>query len=471
MPEPQRHTRRDCWCGNRNLKPFCASYRLCEACGTIVSQRGLANDGYLVHNDDTDFYGKQYWLDHQAQELGLPPIRDRARLDLPQRCLHWLRNLLRYRRPPAKVLELGAAHGGFVALMRWAGFDATGLEMSPWVADLARQTFEVPMLVGPIEQQDFEPGSFDVVVAHDVMEHLPDPIATLGRAVDLLKPDGLLIIQMPEYPDGKSHGELQAANDRFLEHTREPDEHLYLYSQRAARKFLARLGLEHVDFWPPFFDYDMYFVAAKQAPQHADGAAVEAFLQSAPPRRLLLALFDKAAEQERTATLWRIAEEDRAARLAVINRQNSQLAEMEASWQKQVQQLHELLLVSDSDRSARLHAMHELERQIAVLDKELAACETDRAARLVMIQELSRTLKAADDDRAMRLRVIVHQEKAIRDQQQTIVGQQQALKFLKAGLFEYRPPAWKRMAKKAVKLLLPAGLRQSLRARLLRAAP
>ena len=115
--------------------------------------------------------------------------------------------------------------------------------------------------------------------------------------------------------------------------------------------------------------------------------------------------------------------------------------------------------------------MHELERQIAVLDKELAACETDRAARLVMIQELSRTLKAADDDRAMRLRVIVHQEKAIRDQQQTIVGQQQALKFLKAGLFEYRPPAWKRMAKKAVKLLLPAGLRQSLRARLLRAAP
>jgi 2-polyprenyl-3-methyl-5-hydroxy-6-metoxy-1,4-benzoquinol methylase len=470
MPEPQRHTRRDCWCGNQNLKPFCAAYRLCEACGTIVSQVGLANDGYLVNNDETDFYGKQYWLDHQAQELGLPPIRERARLDLPERCLYWLRNLLSYRRPSAKVLELGAAHGGFVALMRWAGFDATGLEMSAWVADLARQTFDVPMLVGPIEQQNFQQGSFDVVVANDVMEHLPDPVTTLRRAVDLLKPDGLLIIQMPEYPDGKSHTDLQTDKARFLEHTREPNEHLYLYSQRSVRKFLARLGLNHVEFLPPFFDYDMYFIASKQPLQHADPAAVDAFLQTAPLRRLLLALFDQTAAQQRTEALWRIAEEDRAARLAVINRQSCQLTEMEASWQRQVQQLHELLAVSDTDRAARLDAMNELERQIVALDHQLAACEADRSARLAMIQELSRTLKAADDDRAARLRVIVQQEKAIRDQQQTIAGQQQALKFLQAGLFEYRPPMWKRLAKTVVKKLLPSGLRQSLRARLARAS-
>jgi SAM-dependent methyltransferase len=466
MPEPQRHTRRDCWCGNRSLKLFSSSYRLCETCGTVVSQAGLANEAYLVQNDETDFYGKKYWLDHQAQELGLPPIRERARLDLPERCLYWLRNLLSYRRPPAKVLELGAAHGAFVALMRWTGFDAIGLEMSPWVADLARQTFGVPMLVGPIEKQDFAPGSFDVVVAHDVMEHLPDPVSTLHRAVDLLAPDGLLIIQMPEYPDGKSHAELLATKDRFLEHIKEPSEHLYLYSQRAVRKFLIQLDLNFVEFRPAFFDYDMYFVAARQAQQCCEPGVIETFLQTGPLRRLLLGLFDKATEQERTAALWRAAEEDRAARLAIINRQSCQLAEMEDTWQKQVRQLHELLAVSDADRTARLQAMTELERQIVALDQQLAACEADRSARLVMIQDLSRTLKAADEDRAARLRVIVQQEKAIRDQQLTISGQQRALKFLQAGLFEYRPPMWKRLAKTVAKKLLPAGWQQSLRARL-----
>jgi hypothetical protein len=322
------------------------------------------------------------------------------------------------------------------------------------------------MLVGPIEQQDFAPASFDIIVAHDVMEHLPDPVTTLTRAIALLKPDGILVIQMPEYPDGQSHEQLLAGTRRFLEHTKEPAEHLYLYSQRAARTILAKLGLHHVDFRPPFFDYDMYFVAAKQPQQRCDPAAVEAFLETAPPSRLVLALLDKAAELDRTAALWRIAEEDRALRLAIINRQGCQLAEMDASWQKQVQELHQLLIACDTDRTARQQASIELERQIVSLDRQLAACEADRAARLQMIQELSRTLKAADDDRAARLRVIVQQEKAMRDQQLTIAGQQRALRFLQAGLFEYRPPLWKRVAKKMAKTLLPASLQRTLRARL-----
>ena len=101
-----QNTHRPCWCGNDRLTAFAPAYCLCQACGTLVSQAGLANDSYLVHDDETDFYGKKYWLDHMAEDLGLPRIQDRARLDLPERCVFWLRHLLKFSLPPAKVLEL-----------------------------------------------------------------------------------------------------------------------------------------------------------------------------------------------------------------------------------------------------------------------------------------------------------------------------------------------------------------------------
>jgi hypothetical protein len=84
-----------------------------------------------VVDDAHDFYGKNYWFTHQEGDLGLPNIITRARIDLPERCLYWLRTLLKYKLPPAKVLELGSAHGGFVALLQWAGFEAMGSEVSP----------------------------------------------------------------------------------------------------------------------------------------------------------------------------------------------------------------------------------------------------------------------------------------------------------------------------------------------------
>src|SRR5262245_14072418 len=117
MREQPRRTARNCWCGNQTLAEFSSDYRLCQACGTLVSQVGMVDEGCLVQDDESDFYGKNYWLGHMANDLGLPNIRERARLDLPERCLYWLRHLLSFRLPPARVLELGAAHGGFVALL------------------------------------------------------------------------------------------------------------------------------------------------------------------------------------------------------------------------------------------------------------------------------------------------------------------------------------------------------------------
>jgi len=286
-----------CWCGNSDLREFDADYGACDRCGTLVLRDMPSGDVTDVKGDEAGLYGRDYWFTHQEQEVGFPNITRRSRTDLPERCVHWMRTVLRYRTPPGKTLELGAAHGGFVAMMRWAGFDATGLELSPWICDYARKTFGVPMLQGPVERQPVAAESLDVVLMMDVIEHLPDPVGTLRHCVSLLKPDGVLVIQTPEYPQGQTLEQLKATGSKFVQHLR-PREHLYLLGRRAATELISQVGCPHVCFEPAMFaEYDQFFVASRSplppALEKVPDTAREA-LERTPTGRFIGALLDLA---------------------------------------------------------------------------------------------------------------------------------------------------------------------------------
>jgi 2-polyprenyl-3-methyl-5-hydroxy-6-metoxy-1,4-benzoquinol methylase len=307
---------RACWCGNRRLQHYSGNYTSCPECGTLVSRVGLTPEQVRVQDDAQDYYGKEYWLSHQSEGLGLPAIHERARQDLPGRCLYWLQTLLAYKGPPGKVLELGCAHGGFVALLRWAGFDATGLEVSPWVTDFAQSAFGVPILLGPVEEHRLDEGSYDAIVLNDVLEHLPDPAATMRQCLRLLKPDGALVVQTPEYPDGRNYADVVADRLPFLDMIGEAvaAEHLYVFSRRSVRRLLGSLGCSAVDFLPPFFPCDMYLVASPQELRRPAEEEVAARLAGQPAGRLVQALLDKRREAESLRTSWQNAEADREAR-------------------------------------------------------------------------------------------------------------------------------------------------------------
>src|SRR6266545_5753086 len=366
--EVVQNPNRSCWCDNSRLISFSAHYLACTNCGTLVSQAGLGPDQIPVRDDSSDFYGREYWFSYQREHLGLPNIAQRARLDLPERCLYWLRTLLTYKLPPARTLELGSSHGAFVGLLRNAGFEATGLELSPWVVDFARQTFDIPMLHGPIEEQHLPEQSFDVIVLNDVLEHLSDPLTTIKHCVALLQPEGLLLIQTPCYPEPKTYTELVRKDDPFLKMLRE-DEHLYLFSQRAVRCLLEPLGLSVLEFKSALFPYDMYVVVSRQPVLQYTEDQITASLMASPSGHLVQALLDKACETDQIRTQLAISEADRAARLELINRLDQQLQ------------------ASEADRAARLELINRL-------DQQLQASEADRAARLAVIEDLKAKLDA-----------------------------------------------------------------------------
>jgi SAM-dependent methyltransferase len=321
-----------CWCGASSPPlRFATDYNRCTACETLVcTVPPDASTGGVV-DDSADFYGLPYWTRHQTESWGFPAIAERSRKDLPERCLHWLRALLRYRRPPGRLLEIGASHGGFLRLARLAGFDASGIEMSPSVVDLARRTFDVDMQLGPLEAAGFCDDAFDVVVAFDVLEHFRDPSGALREIRRVLLPDGILILQTPDYP-AQSMRDLSSAHDAFLEHLRAP-EHVYLFSKRAASAILASTGFSSAVFMTPMFAYDMFVIAGSAVPAAGTADDIASTLSSSADGRLALALLDLFERGEHleavAAERLRVIEGLKEAcdeRLAVIERLDRELA-------------------------------------------------------------------------------------------------------------------------------------------------
>jgi SAM-dependent methyltransferase/predicted O-methyltransferase YrrM len=424
-----------CWCGAAPTSPFSDDYLFCDACGTLVLRRPPGAEALRVRNDEQDFYGRSYYETHLTDRYKYPPLSERARRDIGGRCLHWLRALLKHRLPPATVLELGSAHGGFVGLMRQAGYKAAGLEMSPSVVRMARRAFGVPMLLGPLEDQALEPRSLDVVAMMDVIEHLPDPLGTLRRCLRLLRPDGLFLVQTPGYPDGKSLGELRQSGDRFIEQLK-PAEHLFLFSERAIRALLERLKIAHVVFEPAIFaHYDMFFVASRRALVSNSQDMVEKALTATPAGRFALALMDLddgrrqaaeehgrrvgeleaernyvASERDNLRRQFEFVEADRAARLQVIEEQGKRLGQVESE--------RDAALAEQAGLRARLADMEaELASRAAALDmreQHLRVLEKERCTLRAEIDQLRQQLSAAAAESAERLAVVEQQSASIR---------------------------------------------------------
>jgi 2-polyprenyl-3-methyl-5-hydroxy-6-metoxy-1,4-benzoquinol methylase len=307
-----------CWCGQTQLANFSSDYSLCENCQTLVVKNWPPPERFEVVDDATDFYGRSYYESHVTKDYGLPSLPERARTDLNERCMHWMRTVLKYHLPPARTLELGAAHGGFVALMGWAGFDATGLEISPSLVNYAKSTFGVPMLTGNVQDQSIEPGTLDLILLFDVLEHLPDPVSTLRHCITLLKPDGAVMIQTPSFPVGRTYQQMVDTQDRFVEQFK-PSEHLYLFSESSVRRLFSDLGFPFVQFEPAIFDhYDMFLVASKQArTPHSPEKGTEELLRR-PQGRVVQALLDANTQYNELAGRYRESEEDRRARLDLL---------------------------------------------------------------------------------------------------------------------------------------------------------
>jgi 2-polyprenyl-3-methyl-5-hydroxy-6-metoxy-1,4-benzoquinol methylase len=150
--------------------------------------------------------------------------------DFSAGALMWLQDS-----PPGEVLDFGFGAGQLLTRLRNLGWQVSGVEFDPEVLATARETLKIDARSSVLK---FPANRFDVIAMSHVIEHLPDPIATLRECAGRLKPGGRMILATPNMAS-LGHKRFRA-NWRPLD----PPRHLFLFSPDNLARCVERVGLE-----------------------------------------------------------------------------------------------------------------------------------------------------------------------------------------------------------------------------------
>lgn len=150
-------------------------------------------------------------------------------------------------RRPLRLLEVGCGTGATLRLLREQGMCAwvAAVEANEVAAAEARGHAD-RLMVGDIERMelDIADGSLDAVICLDVLEHLIDPWRTARRLAALLRPDGAMILSIPNLRFYKVslpmvlRGRWRYADSGILDRT-----HLRFFTLETAEDMLTQAGL------------------------------------------------------------------------------------------------------------------------------------------------------------------------------------------------------------------------------------
>lgn len=95
-----------------------------------------------------------------------------------------------------RLLDVGAGLGTFLAIARSEGWAVAGTEVSETAVAHAREVYGIDLVVGELKGSALD-GPFDAITLWHVIEHVPDPVATLRICHSLLSPEGILVLGLP----------------------------------------------------------------------------------------------------------------------------------------------------------------------------------------------------------------------------------------------------------------------------------
>ncbi len=141
--------------------------------------------------------------------------------------------------PGGQLLDIGCNFGLYLQGQRERGWSVQGIEIDEQAAEYARSEFGLHVQVGDAGDvlPTFPDAHFDVVTLWHVLEHLYNPAEILAHIYRILKPGGVMMLEVPNYasPTARVFGEYWFP----LEVPR----HLYHFTPRTLRAILDTSGL------------------------------------------------------------------------------------------------------------------------------------------------------------------------------------------------------------------------------------
>lgn len=151
--------------------------------------------------------------------------------------------------PKGAILDIGAGTGDFLLTCKNDGWQVTGIEPSTKAQSIAMSKG----ITMTASQNDLPDHSFDVITMWHVLEHVPDLEAQLHSLKRLLKPEGTVIVAVPNFKsyDAQHYQSFWAAYDVPI--------HLWHFSKIAIEKLFAQQAMQLVKVLP--MKFDSYYVS------------------------------------------------------------------------------------------------------------------------------------------------------------------------------------------------------------------
>lgn len=140
-----------------------------------------------------------------------------------------------------RFLDVGCGSGLLVLMAQESGYDACGVEINKAAAQYARDVHGLNVISGDLKSAGFPSQYFDVITLSQVLEHITQPEFLLSEIHRILKPTGVLLIEVPNI----------SGLVTFFWGTRwsglQPQWHVWQFNNKTVSAVLARYGFEVLD--------------------------------------------------------------------------------------------------------------------------------------------------------------------------------------------------------------------------------
>lgn len=151
----------------------------CKAC-TFISTHPLPGPGVLKK-----YYDQDYWQGSGGKTGSLLDTFFKLRM-------HGIIKTIKKMVPRGgRVLDWGAGDGSLLRLLEAEGFDGCGIDA------YSEESPDRKMINASIQDAPFQDQFFDAITCFHVLEHIDRPVTSIERAMQLLKPGGVLVFEVP----------------------------------------------------------------------------------------------------------------------------------------------------------------------------------------------------------------------------------------------------------------------------------
>lgn len=136
----------------------------------------------------------------------------------------------------SKVLDIGCGRGLVLSRLKKIGCEVWGTELSEISSKYAREILGLNIINKNLEDCAFKKNSFDVVTMFHSLEHLIHPLKSVKEIYRILKPGGILIIEVPRFDSFHS----RIFKDKWF-HLDVP-RHLFHFNDQTLEKLVTTAG-------------------------------------------------------------------------------------------------------------------------------------------------------------------------------------------------------------------------------------